>query len=967
MAQENILSISLKDYKKQIDDLKASLLGLEKGSVEYNKTVEEINKRQTKLNEVLEDTKKTTTVASNTMAELKKNLKDMLTELNNTEIGTKRFNELQESILKTNNKLKDLEAAHGTFSRNVGNYTQGVLDAFDKMGVSTKGLQGAFNIATNAGQGFNSMLNVLKAHPIITVLTILSTIIYKIYDSIGNSEKATNKWNVAMSNFKPIMDIFNNIMEKLALVLIDVVDWIGTKMPSAIKYTQKICGGFVDALGGIVKGFYYVKDGASVMATTINTVVAKALQSVADKFADFISYIPGLDSMANKLKNFSTNILKTTEAARKSAMSTLQQNLRDVDNWTQRAKVSVNDFFDDWNNRTTQHRQLAELEFGNELNAFTSMEERKREQELLTTEYERKENELRDKIAKASGAEKIRLAKELNKVISEDYKQRIALAKQEYEVQKQLDDLAPNSIKDNEKLYELKKNITKLEAEAIGSQIKGNKIITSTQASIAKNDEQRQKSEISLLKAVNAEHFNNFNTYMKLSDIELQKSLANIDKNLKEQLEALNKEELTETQLREKRNKIYTDAENERYNILIQYYNTNKEYAEKQLEEDLARNKYSNQEQSKYYVELQKIKLQLDDEEIAHKEELKNLSITIAKDTYKEYIDNAKKYQGDFIKTVDSISEILSGLDRKTAVNIVDMLGLSETESTAIIQKFDIMWQDLEEGSANYYKLLEENQHGYNLSVITAEEELYNQLKELKGPADEEVLNLQKELNAHKEQEEYRHVNAMAEAYRKDADNAKKNLQQKKKDWLASAKAMGNIFGIVGDIIQEDIDNQVESGKISEQEAKRRFEQVKTFQIAAAIVNSIASGVEAYESTWGDPSIPTSTAKAVLGALNMATAVATGYAQVQAIKNTNYGSTSGSSSAGTSVGVADRGITSIDFSGVRVNPLLDQQADINRLDAYRLQQPEEQRVVILQSDIAESQKQVEIRQQNTTF
>ena len=48
MAQENILSISLKDYKKEIDALKGSLLGLDKESEEYAKTVEEINNRQRK-------------------------------------------------------------------------------------------------------------------------------------------------------------------------------------------------------------------------------------------------------------------------------------------------------------------------------------------------------------------------------------------------------------------------------------------------------------------------------------------------------------------------------------------------------------------------------------------------------------------------------------------------------------------------------------------------------------------------------------------------------------------------------------------------------------------------------------------------------------------------------------------------------------------------------------------------------
>ena len=37
MAETSVLSISLKEYKKSIEDLRSSLLGLENGSEEYNK------------------------------------------------------------------------------------------------------------------------------------------------------------------------------------------------------------------------------------------------------------------------------------------------------------------------------------------------------------------------------------------------------------------------------------------------------------------------------------------------------------------------------------------------------------------------------------------------------------------------------------------------------------------------------------------------------------------------------------------------------------------------------------------------------------------------------------------------------------------------------------------------------------------------------------------------------------------
>ena len=122
MAQENILSISLKDYRKEIEALKGSLLGLDKESEEYAKTVEEINNRQRKLDEVMKVTSGATSAATNSMASMKEQLKEWKKEANTLDVGSKRFKDLSDKILETTNKLKELEEAQGTFSRNVGNY-----------------------------------------------------------------------------------------------------------------------------------------------------------------------------------------------------------------------------------------------------------------------------------------------------------------------------------------------------------------------------------------------------------------------------------------------------------------------------------------------------------------------------------------------------------------------------------------------------------------------------------------------------------------------------------------------------------------------------------------------------------------------------------------------------------------------------------------------------------------------------
>lgn len=60
--------------------------------------------------------------SNNTMAGLKEQLKDIKRVLNTTEIDSPMFKQLTEEANTITQKLKDMEAAYGTFGRNVGNY-----------------------------------------------------------------------------------------------------------------------------------------------------------------------------------------------------------------------------------------------------------------------------------------------------------------------------------------------------------------------------------------------------------------------------------------------------------------------------------------------------------------------------------------------------------------------------------------------------------------------------------------------------------------------------------------------------------------------------------------------------------------------------------------------------------------------------------------------------------------------------
>lgn len=120
---------SVKEYKAYLEELKVILLGLEKGSEEYNAVLKLLHQEQDKLNEVVADSKRGADAAegsykklSQTMNDLKKEWKATGDEARRAELGTQ--------IKEINDQLKDMDASVGDFHRNVGNYAESFEEAF---------------------------------------------------------------------------------------------------------------------------------------------------------------------------------------------------------------------------------------------------------------------------------------------------------------------------------------------------------------------------------------------------------------------------------------------------------------------------------------------------------------------------------------------------------------------------------------------------------------------------------------------------------------------------------------------------------------------------------------------------------------------------------------------------------------------------------------------------------------------
>ena len=167
-----------------------------------------------------------------------------------------------------------------------------------------------------------------------------------------------------------------------------------------------------------------------------------------------------------------------------------------------------------------------------------------------------------------------------------------------------------------------------------------------------------------------------------------------------------------------------------------------------------------------------------------------------------------------------------------------------------------------------------------------------------------------------------------------------------------AANSIAEIFGTVAEAEEERIQRQLDAGEIGIEDAKSQFETVKKWQYAQTWINTISGMTAALTS----PILNSTPAGWVAAATQAASLLATGIAQTIKIKNTDFNG-GGVSSGGSGIS-ASPSVTPIDVR----NDI--QQSPTVLPDS---QSPRNQRVYILERDIQDSNRRVEIRENNSTF
>ena len=310
-----------------------------------------------------------------------------------------------------------------------------------------------------------------------------------------------------------------------------------------------------------------------------------------------------------------------------------------------------------------------------------------------------------------------------------------------------------------------------------------------------------------------------------------------------------------------------------------------------------------------------------------------------------------------------------SGLINTDEQRSANSLNLLESASSAAVIDDDTLTEEqkqqrLTEISEEYEQLRFEAQQRYAQQRIDLMRETLAAIEAVEGEGSTNALSMQQQI-ADAEIELLVDANNRKKAlYESDAAKQEAAEKQKQKNTKATARIMqqslsgiANLLGTLGDVYEQE-------GETSKKAAKTS----KALKIAEATINTINGGIAAYMAIQSS----SGTFGTILGAIQMATVLATGYANIAKIKAVNVDNPSESGGSSSSIGasvnppaVIQQVPVTTTVTGAAEEALLNQMATAQNATANNTASA--QRVYVVYSDIAQAGRRVAVQTSESTF
>ena len=859
-------------------------------------------------------------------------ISDLRAELETLTIGSQQYNavllELNNTTKEMTDKTADAKVAtlslKDNFSDIVSQITGSVGPMSTALGGVTTGIAGFQTAWTN-------LTKVFMANPWVAALTVLlgalMTIIKKVSDAIKGNETTSNKWSKAMATFQPILDAITNAFDWLAEVFVDAISTITDNLPGFLRNFGKGAKKVLDFIGGIVDAVLFlpkvVVDAVNSAMPTIMKVITGPMRALSDILAAL-----GADDWAKTVNAAADSV---TEFAT-DAVDTVNNLIKNAGSFVKELGTKIESSMNSLAGQMEHSRKLKEQEIK------LTKEQRQATDELAQSQL--KQGEIRDKIAKETDPKKqIELYKQLEDEQNKAFDKQAKLAKQRYDLAVEYAALTPNDKAANDNLANLKANITKIEAERAAAMARTHRRATKMQERVNKAmSAGNKKAQQEALNRIAEE---------ERAAIEASKKVFN---DLHDQIKGLDGTTdvlLFDLNDQEKRLKLLGKLDADAQKTMVnQRYKVQKDDldARMKLYEDAFKNEaLMDDERNKLTIEYNKLKNQQYKLDKQHEYDLLAIQINSIKTRRDEATKKATNEQS--IETSASNQQYYEELKQ-----LNDLYEQGKISYNDYLAGLETAKQD------NEQRLNEITEKG-NQERIDALKKYWEDVVAQFGADSTEALEAHAAYEKAMTDETKRQANERIAANKREAQDRIKNLKQNMKIAQQLSKSVANVMGTVSDIMQANIEEKLKRGEISEEEAEKEFENVKKLQIAEAIINTLTGALQAQMSVWAPGSgIHSVWAKIAMSAALGIQTLATGYAQVQKIRNTTFG--------GGGTGAAQPTI----ITGA-ATPLLNEAQDINELDAMYVtgRPPQDTRVYVLESDITNAQNNRKVRVTESTF
>ena len=866
------------------------------------------------------------------LEDYKMKISDLRAELETLTIGSQRYNEI---LLELNNTTKEMtdktaDAQVATLSLK-DNFSNIVSQITGSMGPMSTALGGVITGITGFQTAWTNLTKVFMANPWVAALTIalgaLMTIIKKVTDAIKGNEETSNKWNKAMATFQPIIDAITNAFDWLAEAFVDAISTITDNLPGFLRSFGKGAKKVLDFIGGIVDAITFVpkiiSDALSKAMPTIMKVITGPMRALS-KILETL----GANDWAAKVNSAADSV---TEFA-VDASNTITDLIKNAGTFVKDLGTKIDNSMNDFAGKMEHSRKLKEQEIKLNQEEGDSLDE--------LAQSELREGKIREQIAKETDPKKqIELYKQLREEQNKAFDKQAKLAKQRYDLAVEYAKLTPNDEAANDNLDRLKAAVTKVEAERAEAMARTDKRATKMLEQVNKAmSEGNKKAQEEALKRIAEEERAAIEASKKVFD-DLQDKINSLDGTTDILLFDLNEQE--------KQLKIFgkLDADAQK-TMSEQRYKVQKDDLDsrvKMYEEALKKEELMEEERKKLTDEYNKLKNEQYKLDKQHEYDLLAIQINAIKTRKDEAIN----------KSTNEESIETSSADQTYYEELTQLNDLYEQGKMS----YNDYFAGLEAAKQNHEYRINEITTIANQERLDALKKYWEDVVAQFGEDSIEALSAYAAYEQAMTDENARQVDIRINQNKREAQDQIKNLKQNIKIAQQLSRSVANVMGTVSDIMQANIEEKVKRGEISEEEAEKEFENVKKLQIAEAIINTLTGALQSQMSVWApDSGIPTVWAKIAMSAALGIQTLATGYAQVQKIRNTTFG---GSGSGSTQPTIITGAAT----------PLLNEAQDLNNLDAMYVtgQQQQDMRVYVLESDITNAQNNQKVRVTESTF